>query len=198
MLTTCALALSLLFAVIALSRRLCAVDQRIPPWGARHLLQGPLEGSKLLSQIVIRKLDGSWGSVGGESERPLLLVFMTRACDACWGLASHLGTLERYWRGKVDLLVVFNHPPGESYDELSDLGLSALSTTSSPFLFDIWGIRGVPFAVLLDKNGVVHSKGLVNNLEHLEYLVDLESPSELVPYVIAPQESDVAQAAARD
>jgi hypothetical protein len=185
-LATAALLASLALVVISLARRLARIERTVAPWGAKHLLQGPLEKSRLPSQVVVRKLDGSWSSIGGEAARPVLLVFVARGCEPCRALAAHLKTLERYWKQRIDVLLVFKQPPGEVYDELLELGISHLPATSSPFLFQVWSITAVPFAVVLDRDGSVDSKGVVNNLDHLEYLVDLESPATTVSYQIVP------------
>ncbi|MFN0243988.1 MAG: hypothetical protein ACKVWV_13950 [Planctomycetota bacterium] len=181
---TAILLATIAFSVFSLARRLSQLERRVAPWGAKHLLQGPLEGSKLVSQVVVRLLNGDWRSIGGESPRPLLLVFLARGCGPCQALATHLRALERAWRKDVDVLILVKAPPGEAYDELHDLGLHELPASSSPFLFDIWGIRVVPYAVLLDRNGSVDTKGVVNTLEHLEYLVDLDAPARTVSYRI--------------
>lgn len=63
----------------------------------------------------------------------------------------------------------------EDYRKLvREHGVADLPCVVSPVLGMTWQVPRVPYAVLLDAAGTIRSKGLVNNREHLESLLEAD------------------------
>jgi methylamine dehydrogenase accessory protein MauD len=150
--------LGLSIAVFALSRQVGILFERVAPMGALIIDAGPKVGAA--SPIFdVPTLNGGRLKLGGASERPvckkLLPVLRSmRPAEAQWldvVLASDgdSATHERF--AQANSLQTF------PYVLSTELGVS-------------FRVSRLPFAVLLDEQGIVRAKGLINNREQLESL----------------------------
>lgn len=168
------IALSLL--VLALARQVGTLHLRLGPRGALELDdEGPPLGEAPVP-VDGRDLRGQPVSVGGPGE-PQLVLFVSPGCPVCREVLPSLPVAAR--AGGMHARIVIDADPdeaGTSYPERP--GVPALP---APEVARSYRIPGTPYAVVLDRLGVVRAKGTVNNLEQLEGLVDtarrrLEAP----------------------
>ncbi|HJV04451.1 MAG TPA: hypothetical protein VJ868_04235, partial [Actinomycetota bacterium] len=73
--------------------------------------------------------------------------------------------------GRLEPLVVTDADRGEAVETYARAGVDA-PVVASPEAGHRYGVPGTPYAVVIDRTGVVQAKGTVNNLEQVEGLVD--------------------------
>lgn len=102
-----------------------------------------------------------------------LVVFGSQQCGPCQRLFPELATWGSRYRHQLDTVVI----------DISEGGLdNEIVDQLSPDVVTLWGyqarvlkdykVRVSPFAVLIDNQGKVVAKGLVNNSQHLEDLLE--------------------------
>lgn len=161
---------ALCVVVLALARQVGVLHQRVAPAGALLSTQGPRTGEHP-PQISAASLDGTLHGLGGTHslDRPLLTLFVSPDCPLCKRLlpiVDHFARAER-----IDVLIAGD-------DEAARLNLLADTYAiardrfiNSSELGRIWGVDKLPHAVLLDHEGRIVGRGLVNSREHLESLI---------------------------
>lgn len=80
-----------------------------------------------------------------------LLAFTSAGCEVCKVLRPSLDALRR------------------GYPEIQ---LREVDLDGSRAIFDAFNVRSTPYAVAIDRAGVVRGRGVVNSLEQIEELVD--------------------------
>ena len=176
-------------ALRAAAKQLIRIQRWTVPTGAKPVLLGPSRGLAPYP-MTLRLLDGTQLEIGKARAKPMLLLFYWPGCTVCRDLAPSLRTLHRVWRREVDLVLVSSAPAGELLTDLREQGLAEFPASSSPILWDAWGVNGSPIAFVLDRGGVIREKGIVNTIEQIEYLLDDPAPS-------APAAVPAARAATR-
>jgi methylamine dehydrogenase accessory protein MauD len=159
------IALSLL--VVALARQIGTLHLRLGPRGALELdEEGPALG-EAPEPADRPDLGGRPVAVGGPGE-PQLLLFVSPGCPVCREVLPSLPVAAR--AGGMDARVVIDSVTGDPGDAVIRSG--DLPVVVAPDVATAYRIPGTPYAVVLDRLGVVRAKGTVNNLEQLEGLVD--------------------------
>lgn len=129
--------------------------------------------------------------------RPSVLIFASPSCGPCRALLAHLATFHRKWRRKVNI-VLFSQSDSQIAIDLIHVYRLKLSTLADPdgVVAKTYRVHATPFAYRLDKNGIVQRRGIVNDLEGLEALLeDVVTPEPLVelPPVEPPQTNTVSK-----
>jgi methylamine dehydrogenase accessory protein MauD len=167
--------LVLIGVVVALARQIGVLYERIAPVGALTIGRGPAVGEQ--APIVhAGTLDGETIAVGGPSAdgRSTLVFFLSLTCPVCKTLLPVVRALARQERERVRVVLAAEGTPDEHRDFVRRHSLDGLPYVLSPILGVMWQVPRLPFAVLLDGAGTIRSKGLVNNREHLESLLEAE------------------------
>jgi methylamine dehydrogenase accessory protein MauD len=162
----CVLLLALL--TLSLARLVGQLHKRLGPAGALVTDHGPGIGERLAE--VFRDPDVA---AGPELEFPrqheALLVFVSPKCPACVGLLSELAGFQR--DSLLEVYVISGARVPEQNALLQEKARRAgVLFLPRPELVRAVRVGPTPYAVWLDRAGVVRAKGLVNNLEHLESL----------------------------
>lgn len=157
------LVLVLCAVVVALARQIGALHLRLGPRGA---LEMDDEGPPLGQPLPTASADGADGRriAIGISGSGRLLLFVSPGCSLCEQVLPGLEAVAR--AGNMTAQVISDSDPFETNKHF---GSSALS---GPQLMRAWDVPGTPYAVVLDRAGIVRAKGTPNNLEQLEGLVD--------------------------
>lgn len=155
-------------ALLALARQVGILHERIPRLGAMVGKDGPTVGGEA-PHVAGSDLDGRPVTVGAPlpgAERTLML-FVASSCPVCKGIVAFAGTFARAER--LALLLVGD---GEDLDTARrTFGSLGHPFADAPGVGMLFRIGKLPYAVMLDQEGVVIAKGLVNTREHLESLV---------------------------
>eukprot|EP01037_Dinobryon_pediforme_P012986 gene12986-13088_t len=162
--------LALVVAVLALARQVGVLHMRVAPAGALTTSGGPAVGASSPA-IPAKTLDGATVSVGGPAPGSALrlLMFVSAACPLCKNLIPMAKSFARDER--VQLIFVGDDAPNVQRDMIEKQGLAGYQFINGPDVGMAYEVGKLPYAVLLDADGVVLSKGLVNSREHLESLV---------------------------
>jgi methylamine dehydrogenase accessory protein MauD len=165
--------LALLVVVLALTRQLGVLHERIAPVGALMLGRGLAVGQPA-PVMEVPDLAGGKLSIGGARTdgRSTLLLFVSPTCPVCKTL---LPVVKSSGRAEADWLDVILASDGsaEEHQAFADAqGLSSLPYVLSPVLGMTYQVSRLPFAALLDEAGVLRARGLVNSREHLESLFE--------------------------
>jgi methylamine dehydrogenase accessory protein MauD len=146
--------------LIALAREVGALHLRLGPRGA---LEIDTEGPELWSTappLEGRAADGNMIQIGGVADRLRLMLFASVGCPMCEDVVTAVGSIRR----GVDAVVLMD-------DEPDDRERATNRTVSAPEAFLAYAVPGVPYAVVLDEEGLVAAKGTVNDPTQLEGLV---------------------------
>lgn len=161
----------LTITVLALARQVGVLHERIAPAGALTPTSGPKVG-EVVGAAAYPTLDGSEVTVGGSTAGRLMLVlFVSPTCPVCRGLVpvarrlSHAEDLDLVFASDGDSRLAH-----EQY--VLALDIAAFPYVLSQTLGMGFGVSKLPFAVLIDPQGVLVAKGLVNTREHLESLIE--------------------------
>jgi methylamine dehydrogenase accessory protein MauD len=162
--------LSLVVAVLALARQVGVLHMRVAPAGALTTAGGPAVGNAAPA-IPAFTLDGKERTVGGPAPtvKLRLLMFVSATCPLCKALIPMAKSFARDER--TQLIFIGDDEPQAQRDMIARHGLEAYPFINGPEVGQAFAVGKLPYAVLLDADGVILSKGLVNSREHLESLV---------------------------
>jgi methylamine dehydrogenase accessory protein MauD len=169
------LVLTLVLAVLlfGLARQVGVLHERVAPMGAMTSDRGP-EVGELAPTLRAATLAGDPVTVGGPSHsgRSRLLLFVSPACPVCKKLLPIAGSFANAER--VDIVLVGDGDVAEQRSMVGQLALESLPYINSPQVGMAFRVGKLPYAILIDAEGVIRAKGLVNNREHLESLLIAE------------------------
>jgi methylamine dehydrogenase accessory protein MauD len=162
--------LALVVAVLALARQVGVLHMRVAPAGALTTAGGPAVGARAPA-IPAQTLDGATITVGGAAPGAALrlLMFVSATCPLCKNLIPMAKSFARDER--VQLIFVGDDSPDAQRAMIERHGLDGYRFVNGPEVGQAFAVGKLPFAVLLDADGVILSKGLVNSREHLESLI---------------------------
>jgi methylamine dehydrogenase accessory protein MauD len=155
------------------------------PFGARIINVGPAIG-EAVPEVRVVDLDGVPWFIGGQRARPLLALFMQTRCPPCRRLAPFLPAFAAAYGSEIDVVALLSLAREDRRQSPTDAMLRKWRNTAhlervpcavDPRANDVLGIKHFPFAVLIDASGRVKCKGIVNNGDQLESLVDFTPPS---------------------
>jgi methylamine dehydrogenase accessory protein MauD len=161
--------------VLALARQIGVLYERVAPVGALAIGRGPVVGEQA-PVIEAEALDGGALAIGGPRTdgKRTLLFFLSPTCPVCKSLLPVVQSLARDERAGTAVVLVGDGAPEEHRSFARAQRLDDLPYAVSTALGVRWQVPRLPFAVLLDADGVVRAKGLVNTREHLESLLEAE------------------------
>ena len=120
---------------------------------------------------------------------PSILVFVSTSCQPCQELMPHLVSFHRSKNGKVNIVLFIQAEAEESVQFAKNHQLK-IPVVSDPQgdLSKVYQVRATPFAYGLDRKGIVQRRGVVNNLQGLDTLLEAASTSELIVELPKPVE----------
>ncbi|HVP35211.1 MAG TPA: methylamine dehydrogenase accessory protein MauD [Steroidobacteraceae bacterium] len=167
------LVLVLAAVVLALTRQLGVLHQRIAPAGALMLNRGLSVGGPA-PVLELAALDGRAVSVGvaRADGRSTLLLFVSPTCPVCKSLLPAVKSSRKDERSWMDVILASDGDPAEQREFVHAQGLEEIPYVVSAALGLAYQVSRLPFAALLDEHGVLRARGLVNSREHLESLFE--------------------------
>jgi methylamine dehydrogenase accessory protein MauD len=165
--------IALCLAMLAVVRQLGVLHERIGPVGALMLAKG-LNVGESAPKIAAQDLEGRSITVGiaRTDERATLVMFVSPTCPVCKALLPVLKsslTSERDW---LDIVLASD---GDTLDQREFVAAHRLGgfpyIVSAP-LGIAYQVGRLPFAALIDAQGVLRARGIVNSREHLESLFE--------------------------
>lgn len=163
--------IALLFVVFALARQVGILFERVAPMGALMTDAGPKVG-EASPHFDLMTLDGKPLAIGGASARNTLVFFLSTTCPVCKKLLPVLKSMRAAEGKSLDIVLASDGDHAAHLAFHKAAGLGDFPYVLSPDLGMTYRINRLPFAVLLDRQGVVRGKGLVNSREQLESLMN--------------------------
>lgn len=161
--------------VFALTRQIGLLHERIAPAGALAPRAKVRVGAPA-PEMVLTDLQNRLVRIGGaaKDDTQTLLFFLSPTCPVCKTL---LPTVERVARTEVPRVRVVLASDGDLEDHLAFAEAEApkgIPYVLSTELGMTYGVGKLPYAILINKQGVVAAQGLVNTREHLESLFEAQ------------------------
>lgn len=161
--------LALLLIVLALTRQIGVLYERVAPMGALTIDKGPAVGESA-PQFELSDLVGRPLRIGYAGARSQLVFFLSPTCPVCKKLLPILKSVAQTERAWLDIVLASD---GEMPEHLAFYRKAALEDFPYALSTEVgmrFQISKLPYAVLIDEQGVVRAKGLVNSREQLESL----------------------------
>jgi methylamine dehydrogenase accessory protein MauD len=165
--------IALSVALLAVVRQLGVLHERIAPVGALMLAKGLKVGDPA-PQIAVQDLEGRSITVGAvrTDERAALIMFVSPTCPVCKALLPALKSslaAEREW---LDIILASDGETASQREFVLAHRLGGFPYIVSAPLGISYQVSRLPFAVLIDAQGVLRARGIVNSREHLESLFE--------------------------
>lgn len=155
--------------VIALLRQIGVIHERIAPAGALMLGGGPKVGEEMPG-LELQTLDGRPMTLGGENPagKSTLLFFLSPHCPVCKTLLPVLKSSQRAESKWLDIVLASDGDMQEQHRFVEMQRLQQFPYVVSSQLGLSLQVGKLPYVVLVDEQGIIRGKGLVNSREHLE------------------------------
>jgi len=165
--------LALLVVVLALTRQVGVLHERIAPAGALMLNKGLTVGEQV-PPIEVADLDGRTLRVGAAREDGMstLLLFVSPTCPVCESLLPVIKSSRKDEESWLRIVLASDGDLAVQREFVLSHGLTAFPYVVSAPLGMTYQVSRLPFAALLDAGGILRARGLVNSREHLESLFE--------------------------
>jgi methylamine dehydrogenase accessory protein MauD len=167
--------LALLVVVLALTRQVGVLHERIAPAGALMINRGLTVGEAAPAVDVV-DLEGRTLRVGEERADGLstLILFLSPTCPVCESLLPVLKSSRRSEQSWLQIVLASDGEPAVHREFVRSRGLADFPYVISAPLGMTYQVSRLPFAALLDGAGKLRARGLVNSREHLESLFEAQ------------------------
>jgi methylamine dehydrogenase accessory protein MauD len=156
--------------VLALARQVGVLHERVAPAGALMPTTGPKVGERTEAE-TFRDIDGTDVVIGGPADSATLVMWISPTCPVCKALVPTAVSVARSEQFRL-VFASDGDRPEQHLAYVQDLRLQDYPYVISQALGLKFAVSKLPFAALIDADGVLRSKGLVNTREHLESLVE--------------------------
>jgi methylamine dehydrogenase accessory protein MauD len=190
--------------VFGLTRQIGILHERVAPMGAMVNDHGP-EVGEMAPTLRTRSIANEAVQIGGPSAagRTMLVLFVSPTCPVCKKLLPIARSFSE--RENFQVVLVGDGDPEDQQRMIREQRLEALSYVIGPEIGMAFQVGKLPYAVLIDREGVIRAKGLVNSREHLESLAVAEETGygSIQAYIKAreltrPREHDAPPPAPRE
>jgi methylamine dehydrogenase accessory protein MauD len=154
------------------ARRVGALLAQLPPAGALMIDRGPAVGTAA-PRFVVSDLKGHAVVIGAATDGLcMLLLFISSTCPVCRKLLPLVGSLARDEADWLRIVLVGDGEPEAEAARMRRYALREVPFVLSEAVGRGFRIGRLPYAVLIDQDGFVRAKGLVNSRQHLESLFE--------------------------
>ena len=158
--------------IAALARQIGVLHERIAPAGALTLHQ-TLKPGEQAPNLRLETLGGREVTIGGaRSGRGQLIFFLSPDCPLCKSMLPVLKSAAKAERRWIDIVLASDGDAAGQSRFVAREELEGFDYVLSEPLGRTLGVSKLPYAILIDENGLIASMGLVNNREHLESLFE--------------------------
>ena len=159
--------------VAALVRQIGVLNERVAPAGALVGREGPRVG-EAAPRLTLPDWSGRSIDLGGVNaeRKSTLLLFVSPSCPVCKTMLGILDAVLRGEQGWLRLVLASDGARDEHEAFVRAHGLAERSYILSQELGLAYQVGKLPYAVLIDADGVLRAKGLVNTREHVESLFE--------------------------
>ena len=161
--------IALVVVVLALSRQIGVLYERVAPMGALTMDKGPEVGDAA-PVFEINDLLGRPQKIGLPSAHSQLLFFLSPTCPVCKKLLPILRSIANNEKEWLRITLASDGEMPEHLAFYKQAKLDPFPYILSTNLGMSFQVSKLPYAILMDENGVVRAKGLINSREQLESL----------------------------
>jgi methylamine dehydrogenase accessory protein MauD len=157
-------------AIWALARQIGMLHERVAPVGALVSMAGPGVGEKS-PRMESTAMAGNTITIGAAlaGGKSLLMFFVSASCPICKKLLPIVKDFARSER--LEVVYVGDGEQAEQERLVADYQLDPARFINGPQIGVAFRVDKLPYTVLLDEQGVIVAKGLVNSREHFESLI---------------------------
>jgi methylamine dehydrogenase accessory protein MauD len=159
-------------AIWALSRQIGILFERVSPLGALVTDAGPAVGTQAPPFELHSLTTDRFLTIGGRSGSTTLLFFLSPNCPVCKKLLPILRSLKSAEGENLEVVLASDGDESEHRRFIEAYNLQRFAYVLSPQMGVTYRIARLPFAILIGEDGTVRAKGLVNNREQLESLLN--------------------------
>jgi methylamine dehydrogenase accessory protein MauD len=165
--------IALCVALLAVVRQLGVLHERITPVGALMLAKG-LKVGEAAPEIAVEDLEGRALMLGGvrPDDHATLLMFVSPTCPVCKALLPVLKSSLSAERDWLDIVLASDGENAKQKEFVLAQRLSSFRYVVSAPLGMAYQVSRLPFAALVDSQGILRARGIVNSREHLESLFE--------------------------
>jgi methylamine dehydrogenase accessory protein MauD len=165
-------------AVFALARQVGVLHERVMPAGAL-LMAGGARIGEAAPEHLLKDLRGRDVRIGGPREdgRHTLLFFLAPTCPVCKTLLPVLRSASKSEASWLDIVLASDGETQEQLRFVEKESLQSFPYVVSRSLGMSYRVGKLPYAYLVDDQGVLRTGGLVNSREHLESLFNAKELS---------------------
>jgi len=159
--------------VLGLARQIGVLHNRLGPAGALMLSKGVKVGEPS-PEFRLQSLEGRDIVLGARdvSGQSTLVMFVAPDCPVCAGLIPTIKSIAKVEAGRTRVIFASDGDPETHRRYRAEKGLEGLPYVLSGQLGMSYSIGKLPYAVLIDQDGIIASQGLVNTREHIESLFE--------------------------
>ncbi|QVQ29226.1 methylamine dehydrogenase accessory protein MauD [Achromobacter deleyi] len=161
--------LCLVLIILALSRQIGVLYERVAPMGALTMDKGPGVG-EAAPRFELADLLGRRITVGDHGQHSQLLFFLSPTCPVCKKLLPILKSVASTENAWLRIVLASDGEMPEHLAFYKQAGLERFPYLLSAELGMKFQISKLPYAVLIDETGTLRAKGLINSREQLESL----------------------------
>lgn len=168
----------LAIVVVALARQVGVLHERVMPAGALLMGSGARVGEPA-PELTLKDIRGRDIRIGGRREdgRYTLLFFLAPTCPVCKTLLPVLRSAQKSEAAWLDIVLASDGETQEQLRFVEKENLAAFRYVVSRTLGVSYRVGKLPYAYLIDDEGVLRTGGLVNSREHLESLFNAKELS---------------------
>lgn len=163
------LVIALVVAVFALARQIGVLYERVAPMGALMMDEGPKVGD-LAPVFNLATLGGTRVQLGAPGSHSTLMFFVSPTCPVCKKLMPVLRSSAKVESAWLRVVLASDGDEAKQRAFYEKAALADFPYVLSTELGMAYKVAKLPFAVLLDEQGRVRAKGLINSREQLESL----------------------------
>ena len=125
---------------------------------------------------------------GYAGEKSQLLFFLSPTCPICKSLLPAIKSIAKDQADRLDVVYISDGDMDAQQALIREHKLEDVTYVVGPEVGMTYQIGKLPYAALIDKTGILRSKGLVNSREHLDSLFEAEhlGSATLQQYLIQP------------
>jgi methylamine dehydrogenase accessory protein MauD len=165
-----AVVLALGIVTIALARQIGILFERVAPMGALMTDSGPKIGEASPKFALLAVGTGKPISIGASTGRSLLIFFLSPTCPVCKKLLPVLKSAQKAEAQWLDIVLASDGEKHAHEAFIASHKLNQFPYVLSTDLGMAYRVGRLPYGVVLDGEGTVRAKGLINNREQLESL----------------------------
>jgi methylamine dehydrogenase accessory protein MauD len=179
--------------IFALMRQIGVLHERVFPAGALMTTVGP-KVSEAAPVHELQSISGATVTVGGkqEQEKSTLLLFVSPTCPICKTLLPIVKSVMSSEKQSTNIILASDAGSSSEQQQheqfVREYNLPSDRYVLSRALGLSFMVEKLPFAALIDKDGILRAKGMVNSREHLESLFEAQAKgvASLQEYLNAP------------